>query len=663
MRSRSCSSDAAGPEPPPAGSSLSSSDEDSPSGTSAPDSQTDLESLASWDLDSCSDQRGVLSLSQRVQVNRSILQQLLKNQALQADGDQSGPRGSGPHKHNVFVSSQLPRQQQQCEFRARMKRRCVPLRADHNLLTPAAQTLSGVRLRPVTQARSEGAPLSGHDSDSSSNESALGLTHRRLRFEDETETDVEFRYQERQRQRRRSAQQPSGVLASKPDLNLYIEGRAVNDAGRLDGRGINQCNTCGTILGDLDVRLHPPHSERRGPSQSRMNLWTEPIRETYIGSVKLPDTRRGALGVPKMKVKRRPKEPNGNLLPVNPYSSDPPSQAAPGHVPSLTYGVSRNRPSHQYQETLKRVPVPTQIFSKSEMTERSPGLDPSDCNTAHSERTGNQSPVVTTSDRQLEDLTVAELRDDTSHTPTFKSRDESSRLSLRRLFSNVTISRKRSNSLDHLTSPRRTSSPNCKEKAKPKKTQSNEAEEALVGSASRSGMKSPPLLKKSPSLQSLTVGSPFLQLRKSLSVQSFGSQQWRKKDRSENYKPATECILQRCLSVDDVGQPSSMRSVGRVLQVCSDGTFLIELCRASHEKFGFIISRGRGRPDSGVYVEDMVDTSTEKLYAGLLSVGDEIVEVNGEKVACLSLDEVTHLMTQNITTTVRVLRHWKPPSR
>ncbi|GLD68676.1 uncharacterized protein AKAME5_001998900 [Lates japonicus] len=35
----------------------------------------------------------------------------------------------------------------------------------------------------------------------------------------------------------------------------------------------------------------------------------------------------------------------------------------------------------------------------------------------------------------------------------------------------------------------------------------------------------------------------------------------------------------------------------------------------------------------------MVDSSTEKLYAGLLSIGDEILEVNGEKVACLSLDQ------------------------
>lgn len=65
----------------------------------------------------------------------------------------------------------------------------------------------------------------------------------------------------------------------------------------------------------------------------------------------------------------------------------------------------------------------------------------------------------------------------------------------------------------------------------------------------------------------------------------------------------------------------------------------------------------------GVYVEEMVDSSTEKLYGGLLAVGDEILEVNGEKVACLSLDQVTHLLSQDTSATVRVLRHWRTPPR
>lgn len=66
----------------------------------------------------------------------------------------------------------------------------------------------------------------------------------------------------------------------------------------------------------------------------------------------------------------------------------------------------------------------------------------------------------------------------------------------------------------------------------------------------------------------------------------------------------------------------------------------------------------------GVYVEEMGDSSTEKLYAGLLGVGDELLEVNGEKVAGLSLDLVTCLMTQDNIASIRVLRHRRlPPPR
>ncbi|XP_070816873.1 uncharacterized protein [Chaetodon trifascialis] len=208
-------------------------------------------------------------------------------------------------------------------------------------------------------------------------------------------------------------------------------------------------------------------------------------------------------------------------------------------------------------------------------------------------------------------------------------RDESSRLSLRRLFSTVSLSRTRTGSLDRLSS-----------RLYP-----------TVHDPTPCPRKSSSLLKKTLSVQSLSG------LRKSSSVQNFGSDQKRKKDRSADYRPAAEQFLQRCLSLEDVGCPCSVRSVGRVLQVYSDGTFLLEVSRPKNRIYGFIISRGRGRPDSGVYVEDMVDSSTEKLYAGLLTVGDELLEVNGEKVASLSLDQVTHLLIQNPSATIRVLRH------
>ncbi|KAK2906905.1 hypothetical protein Q8A67_005890 [Cirrhinus molitorella] len=170
-------------------------------------------------------------------------------------------------------------------------------------------------------------------------------------------------------------------------------------------------------------------------------------------------------------------------------------------------------------------------------------------------------------------------------------------------------------------------------------------------------------LKKAPSLQTIRLGSPFLQLRRSSSAQNLQIPR-KKTDRSSAYTPGEQpCSplltrgLQRALSVEDVGRPSAVRPVGRVAQAFPDGTILLELSRPPNGPFGFLISRGKGRPDSGVYVEEMGDSNMEKLYAGLLGVGDEILEVNGEKVAGLSLDLVTRLMTQNSSASIRVLRH------
>ncbi|XP_067271917.1 uncharacterized protein KIAA1614 [Pseudorasbora parva] len=170
-------------------------------------------------------------------------------------------------------------------------------------------------------------------------------------------------------------------------------------------------------------------------------------------------------------------------------------------------------------------------------------------------------------------------------------------------------------------------------------------------------------LKKAPSLQSIRLGSPFLQLRRSSSAQNLEIPK-KIADRSSAYtpgeqpcSPVTTRGLQRALSVEDVGRPSAVRPVGRVAQAFPDGTILLELSRPPNGPFGFLISRGKGRPDSGVYVEEMGDSNMEKLYAGLLGVGDEILEVNGEKVAGLSMDLVTRLMTQNSTASIRVLRH------
>lgn len=193
---------------------------------------------------------------------------------------------------------------------------------------------SGVQLPPVTQVRLLGmASHSAHLSDSCNNESAVGLTtqrpvaspNRRLRFEDETEMEAESRYQERQR--RRAGIWRTGV--SKPDLNLYICDRMVPES-----QVVGQPHTCRAGSGQRsNMSQHPHVSDDRGWGlyQSNLNLRTEPIRETYIGSV-IPGVTRGggAMCVSNIQVRRRDNHMALNItdLPVNPY--------APNQLATLT---------------------------------------------------------------------------------------------------------------------------------------------------------------------------------------------------------------------------------------------------------------------------------------------------------------------------------------
>ncbi|XP_070817433.1 uncharacterized protein [Chaetodon trifascialis] len=242
-----------------------------------------------------------------------------------------------------------------------MKRRCVPLRADHNLLTPDTHAVSGVRPHPVVQVRSEvAASLPGHLSDLSSSESAVRLMRqhppatspiRFLRFEDETETEAETRYLERQR--RWVGQRGTGVLVSKPDLNLYVNGRAGPQGW---GNVVDRQHREQTLVENLSLHLKPPVPEDRGRSLYRphLNLRTEPIRETYIGSVTPGETNRRGSGerhVANNQVRRtNPMELSGNQvtfpqampttdLPINPYA---PSQlTTPAQPSDLTPPISK----------------------------------------------------------------------------------------------------------------------------------------------------------------------------------------------------------------------------------------------------------------------------------------------------------------------------------
>lgn len=64
---------------------------------------------------------------------------------------------------------------------------------------------------------------------------------------------------------------------------------------------------------------------------------------------------------------------------------------------------------------------------------------------------------------------------------------------------------------------------------------------------------------------------------------------------------------------------------------------------------------------AGLYVQAMADLNTSKLYSGLLGVGDEILEVNGAKVAGLGLAHIKELLAHAESLSIRVLRQRPVP--
>ncbi|CAN8218035.1 unnamed protein product [Coccothraustes coccothraustes] len=176
-----------------------------------------------------------------------------------------------------------------------------------------------------------------------------------------------------------------------------------------------------------------------------------------------------------------------------------------------------------------------------------------------------------------------------------------------------------------------------------------------------------PGVKKSPSLQSLQLVSPFCQPQKAASIQSLHPQLGKVPRASAYLLPQTTADRkggsgpQRSLSVEDIGAPGQLRAVGRVVQVFPDGTSQLELQRPPHGAFGFSVTSGHGRPDTGIYVQEMADAGTAKLYAGLLGVGDEILQVNGAAVSGLGLAQLRQLLLRADSLSLRVLRHRPAP--
>ncbi|XP_026643426.1 uncharacterized protein KIAA1614 homolog isoform X2 [Microtus ochrogaster] len=716
----------------------------------------------------------VLSLSEQVERNRLLLQEMLKvsrqgsssvgspdrtpswdraaseRPAGDVDWDSGTPlQDSGQSRICVPklepVLSARDEGTKHLTQHARMKARTQPLRASHDIVPTIAQGSRNGQSSPALDVRSTSASReslqNGNLSDSSSVESGNGQWPRQgmppshVRFEDESAHEAESRYLERRQQRQRQVlctvlpAVGQGPLRSKPDLTNYINHNMGNGAfrrpvGSLDHSDLlappstwnseRPCSACGSYLEErcpAEGRAAPDlrvlqglqatceQALLLGPCNSHdlsspfPGLHAEWIRETHITDTvgTRPEEGDSALNSAINSDSRtdikdartsQPSGAGGQIQGSSPrqWQCDSRPQEGPRwprtevelpwdlqawpHIHEEPRGaaVPKSRVDREYccQEpglplesdrdgTLQDSPQSADVATVNStavtlsLTSEEPGCHLEPHRTESS--SGGHMPTGASPE-----ASAGHAPPSTTHSDGSKKRRSSisSTLGLKKLFS----------ALGHI--PRAslgTSRSYSVEQLQPS---------ALAPQTSTSKM------KRAPSLQILHLVSPSHQHRKAASFQNLHSLLGGKGDRSSFYRvegsgdPSTpsrpaKAFPHRALSVEDVGAPSLARTVGRVVEVFPDGTSQLQLQRPPEGTFGFHVAYGNGRRDSGLYVQAMANRETAKLYSGLLGVGDEILEVNGAKVAGLGLAHIKELLAHVESLSIRVLRQRPVP--
>ncbi|KAM8805405.1 uncharacterized protein KIAA1614 homolog [Eudromia elegans] len=738
-----------------------------------------------WRLPGDGGGSGGLSLAQRVERNRQLLQEVLGLAPGRAangrpqDDPAHGPPSSDADRDSgislpeadgssraVVAGPALPlsprhEQAKQLLQRARMKARTNPLRASHELLA-AARDPSGTPA-PEPKAWDGEAPASGNLSDSSSGESsggarrARGPSPSRVRFEDESARDAEVRYLERlQLRQRRALGSVLGSLARGPPPSpprLAARGsdgerqsrEAARDAAGLDkvpGAG-GTCRACGSFLSasavSSDTGRAAEHAEASAPPPeprartlgprgsplwilpSRQRIHTERIRETYIGdvtyvddvdsAVESTDTSDGCRTDSEEGGPRGPRlsaqgtlRPRGHNFPTT-GRPERERRSANGRrdVRGLTGSAEPTAPANGPEGPSLRTAVPGSVGGRDGAggPPRVPclqvgleppvpgapgrGCPPTPCRKAGGPRAPSPEPTAPVeppapgSTRHPHGSPLGALSTNNCNNtrgralsggqgaqkppaqeqrrpegrgagsaapepPGSRKGGSAAASGLRKLLCSLSqgtkqrLGRFRCYSMEQLAAP----------------------DPVAPGPAA-------PTMRRSPSLQSLPLVAPPAQPRRAASVQSLQSLLARTPRASAYLLPAPADgkagpAPRRALSLEDIGAPDLPRAVGRVLEVFPDGTSQLELRRPPDGTFGFRLASGHGRPDTGVYVQEMADAGTAKLYAGLLAVGDEILQVNGAAVSGLAPAQLQGLLLHADTLSLRVLRQ-RPPRR
>ncbi|KAH3791195.1 uncharacterized protein LOC127838814 [Dreissena polymorpha] len=163
-------------------------------------------------------------------------------------------------------------------------------------------------------------------------------------------------------------------------------------------------------------------------------------------------------------------------------------------------------------------------------------------------------------------------------------------------------------------------------------------------------------------------GNLFSKMKKASSIKSITSLFKRKKKDKVEDKGSTNAINSNChLSESHRKQWSSCHvlsstdpptdhstpvtsttlgghPIGQLQKINHDGTQVVRLTKPESGPLGFYITKGNAKYGNGIFVSRFSSTDRDRSFAGLLGVGDEILEVNGHPVSTLSKDEVYSLI-------------------
>lgn len=107
-----------------------------------------------------------------------------------------------------------------------------------------------------------------------------------------------------------------------------------------------------------------------------------------------------------------------------------------------------------------------------------------------------------------------------------------------------------------------------------------------------------------------------------------------------------------------VSKPTAGKSLGKVLGVSHDFggmAYQVELNRPGNGLYGFFIQKGYKQYRHGVFVSRIMDSTSAKFLAGLLTPGDEILEINGFHTQTKAVSEVHDIMAHSDKLTLTVL--------